>query len=144
MSDAAALGCGTSALTARAPRPWGGQAIARTEVFPDASTRTATFGWCSRMMARAAPCAAWACLALVALGEVRAIAAGGGAPAPVLPDYTLLLPNLMVLLGSLFALVGAAAALATGCAALLNAARGGRRRASASRRPVRGTGDRNG
>jgi hypothetical protein len=83
-------------------------------------------------------------LALVALGEVRAIAAGGGAPAPVLPDYTLLLPNLMVLLGSLFALLGAAAALATGCAALLNAARGGRRRASASRRPVRGTGDRNG
>jgi hypothetical protein len=83
-------------------------------------------------------------LALVALGEVRAIAAGGGAPAPLLPDYTLLLPNLMVLLGSLFALLGAAAALATGCAALLNAARGGRRRASASRRPVRGTGDRNG
>ncbi len=60
-------------------------------------------------------------LALVALGEARVIAAGGGAPAPVLPDYTLLLPNLMVLLGSSLALLGAAAALLTTCAALLNA-----------------------
>ncbi len=47
-------------------------------------------------------------LALFALGEVRVIAAGGGggAPAPVLPDYPALLPNLLVLLGSLLALVG--------------------------------------
>jgi hypothetical protein len=80
-------------------------------------------------------------LALVALGEVRVIAAGGGAPAPVLPDYTLLLPNLLVLLGSLLALVGAASALATACAALLNALRG-RRRASAWGHAVQGAGDR--
>ena len=81
-------------------------------------------------------------LALVALGEVRVIAAGGGAPAPVLPDYTLLLPNLLVLLGSLLALVGAAAALASACAALLNAVRERRRSPSASRQPVQGAGDR--
>ncbi len=62
-------------------------------------------------------------LALVALGEVRVIAAGGGAPAPVMPDYTLLLPNLLVLLGSSVALVGAAAGLVTSCAALLNTVR---------------------
>ena len=81
-------------------------------------------------------------LALVALGEVRVIAAGGGAPAPVLPDYTLLLPNLMVLLGSLLALVGAAAALATACAALMGAVRGRRGRAAAARSPVPGAEDR--
>ncbi len=80
-------------------------------------------------------------LARVAHGEVRVIAAGGGAPTPVLPDYTLLLPNLLVLLGSLVALVGAAAALATACAALLSAVRR-RRGASASRQPVQGAGDR--
>ena len=81
-------------------------------------------------------------LALVALGEVRAIAAGGGGTRPpILPDYTLLLPNLLVLLGSLLALVGAAAALATACAALLNAVRR-RRGAPASRQPVQGAGDR--
>jgi hypothetical protein len=62
-------------------------------------------------------------LALVALGEVRVISAGGGSPAPVLPDYALLLPNLAVLLGSLTALAGAAMALVTTCAALLNAVR---------------------
>ncbi len=78
-------------------------------------------------------------LALVALGEVRVIAAGGGAaPAPVLPDYTLLLPNLMVLLGSSVALLGAAAALVTACAALLGAVRGRRGRAAAARSPVPG------
>jgi hypothetical protein len=80
-------------------------------------------------------------LALVALGEVRVIAAGGGAPAAVLPDYTLLLPNLLVLLGSLLALVGAAAALITACAALLNALRG-RRGASAPGNAVQDAGDR--
>jgi hypothetical protein len=80
-------------------------------------------------------------LALAALGEVRAIVAGGGAPAPVLPDYTLPLPNLMVLLGSSVALLGAAAALVTACAALLNAARR-RRSPSAPRQPVQGAGDR--
>ena len=81
-------------------------------------------------------------LALVALGEVRVIAAGGGAPAPVLPDYTLLLPNLLVLLGSLLALVGAAAALASACAALLNAVRERRRGASAPGHAVQSAGDR--
>ncbi len=80
-------------------------------------------------------------LALVALGEVRVIAAGGGASAPVLPDYTLLLPNLLVLLGSLVALLGAAAALAAACAALLNALRG-RRGASAPGHTVQSAGDR--
>ena len=80
-------------------------------------------------------------LAFVALGEVRVIAAGGGATAPVLPDYALLLPNLLVLLGSLVALLGAAAALVTACAALLNAVRR-RRGASVSRRPVQGAEDR--
>ena len=80
-------------------------------------------------------------LALVALGEVRVIAAGGGAPAPVLPDYTLLLPNLLVLAGSVVAFLGAASALATACAALLNALRG-RRRASAWGHAVQGAGDR--
>ncbi len=80
-------------------------------------------------------------LAFVALGEVRVIAAGGGAAtAPVLPDYTLLLPNLLVLLGSLVALLGAAAALVTACAALLNAVRR-RRGASVTRRPVQGAPD---
>jgi hypothetical protein len=80
-------------------------------------------------------------LAFVALGEVRVIAAGGGAAtAPVLPDYTLLLPNLLVLLGSSVALLGAAAALVTACAALLNAVRK-RRGTSVSRRPVRGAPD---
>ncbi len=62
-------------------------------------------------------------LALVALGEVRVLSAGGGASAPVLPDYALLLPNLLVLLGSLTALVGAVVALVTTCAALLNVVR---------------------
>ena len=81
-------------------------------------------------------------LALVALGEVRVIAAGGGAPVPVLPDYTLLLPNLLVLLGSLLALVGAAAALASACAALLNAVRERRRGASAPGHAVQSAGDR--
>jgi hypothetical protein len=81
-------------------------------------------------------------LAFVALGEVRVIAAGGGAPAPVLPDYTLLLPNLLVLLGSLLALVGAAAALASACAALLNAVRERRRGASAPGHAVQSAGDR--
>jgi hypothetical protein len=38
-----------------------GQAIARTEVFPEAATRTVTLGWRSRITARAASCAAWAC-----------------------------------------------------------------------------------
>ena len=80
-------------------------------------------------------------LAFLALGEVRVIAAGGGATAPVLPDYTLLLPNLLVLLGSLVALLGAAAALVTACAALLNAVRR-RRGASVTRRPVQGAEDR--
>ncbi len=79
-------------------------------------------------------------LALVALGEVRAIAAGGGAPAPVLPDYTLL-PNLLVLLGSSLAFVAAAAALATACAALLNAVRR-RRGSSLPRHPAEGARDR--
>ncbi len=79
-------------------------------------------------------------LALVALGEVRVIAAGGGAPVPVLPDYTLLLPNLLVLAGSVVAFVGAASALATACAALLNAVRR-RRGASVTRRPVQGAPD---
>lgn len=65
-------------------------------------------------------------LALVALGEVRVIAAGGGAAAPVLPDYTLL-PNLMAPLGSVVAFLGAAAALAAASAALLNAVRKRRR-----------------
>ena len=73
---------------------------------------------------------------------MRAIVAGGGAPAPpVLPDHTLLLPNHVVLLGSLLALLGAAAALVTTCAALLNAARR-RRGAPASQRAVQGAGDR--
>ena len=81
-------------------------------------------------------------LALVALGEVRAIVAGGGTPAPpVLPDHTLLLPNLMVLLGSSLALLGAAASLVTTCTALLNAARR-RRGAPTSQRHVQGAGDR--
>ena len=39
----------------------GGQAIARTAVVPEAATRTATFGWRSRMTASAASCAAAAC-----------------------------------------------------------------------------------
>lgn len=75
------------------------------------------------------------------MAEERVIAAGGGASAPILPDYTLLLPNLIVLLGSSLALVGTAAALATTCAALLNAVRR-RRGASAPRHPVQGAGDR--
>ena len=62
-------------------------------------------------------------LALIAFGEVRVLAVGGGFPAPVLPDYTLLLPNLLVMLGFSVALVGAATALITSCAALLNAVR---------------------
>jgi hypothetical protein len=61
-------------------------------------------------------------IALIAFGEVRVIAAGGG-PAPFLPDYTLLLPNLAVLSGFLLGLVGAALALVTTCTALLNAVR---------------------
>jgi len=60
-------------------------------------------------------------LALVALGEVRFLSAGGGASAPVLPDYTHLLPNFVVMLGFSVALVGAATALITACAVLLNA-----------------------
>jgi hypothetical protein len=62
-------------------------------------------------------------LALVALGEVRVLSAGGGASAPILADYTLLLPNLVVMLGFLTALVGAVVALVTTCAALLNVVR---------------------
>ena len=38
-----------------------GHAIARTEVVPEAATRTATFGSCSRITASAASCAALAC-----------------------------------------------------------------------------------
>lgn len=38
-----------------------GQAIARTEVFPEAASRTVTLGWRSRTTASAASCAAWAC-----------------------------------------------------------------------------------
>ena len=90
----------------------------------------------------------WRSLVLLALGlavvapcEVRVIAAGGGATAPVLPDYALLLSNLLVLLGSSVAHLGAAAALAAACAALLNAVRR-RRGASVSRRPVQGAEDR--
>jgi hypothetical protein len=70
-------------------------------------------------------------LALITFGEVRFIAAGGGVPAAVLPDYALLLPNLAVVSGSLLALAGAAAALAAACAALLDAVRGRRGRAAA-------------
>ncbi|GGC72891.1 hypothetical protein GCM10011504_57950 [Siccirubricoccus deserti] len=62
-------------------------------------------------------------LALTALGEVQVLAVGGGFPAPILPDYTLLLPNITVLLGFSVALVGAATALITACAALLNGVR---------------------
>jgi len=62
-------------------------------------------------------------LGLTALGEVRALAASGGGPAPVLPDYALLLPNIAVFLGSMIALVGAAMALVSICAASLHAVR---------------------
>jgi hypothetical protein len=83
-------------------------------------------------------------LALVAFGEVRVIAAGGGggAPAPILPDYAALLPNLAVLSGSLLALVGGSAALVTTCAALLDAVRVRRGRVAATRSPVPGAEDR--
>ena len=104
--------------------------MAEEPVWPERRPWYATWFWRSLVL-----------LALVALGEVRAIVAGGGAPAPVLPDYTLLLPNLIVLLGSLLALLGAAAALITTCAALLNAARR-RRGAPTSQRHVQGAGDR--
>ena len=69
-------------------------------------------------------------LALIALGEVRVISAGGGTPPPVLADYALLLPNLAMMLGLLIALVGAATALITIGAALLSVVRN-RRTASA-------------
>ena len=62
-------------------------------------------------------------LALVALGEIRVISAGGGTSPPVLADYILLLPNLLLMLGFLTALVGAMVALVTTCAALLNVVR---------------------
>ena len=62
-------------------------------------------------------------LALIALGEVRVISAGGGTSPPVLPDYTLLLPNLLVMLGLLTALAGSVVALVTAGAALLNVVR---------------------
>ncbi len=108
--------------------------MAEERVQPERRPRHAVWFWRSLVLLALG-------LALVALGEVRVIAAGGGAPAPVLPDYTLLLPNLLVLLGSLLALVGAALALAAACAALLNAVRG-RRGASAPGHAVRGAGDR--
>jgi hypothetical protein len=108
--------------------------MAEEPVWPERRPWYATWFWRSLVLLALG-------LALVALGEVRAIVAGGGTPAPVLPDYTLLLPNLMVLLGSSLALLGAAAALVTACAALLNAARR-RRGTPASQQAVQGAGDR--
>ncbi len=110
--------------------------MAEERVQPERRPRHAVWFWRSLVLLALG-------LALVALGEVRVIAAGGGAaPMPVLPDYTLLLPNLLVLLGSLLALVGAAAALASACAALLNAVRERRRGASAPGHAVQSAGDR--
>jgi hypothetical protein len=99
-------------------------------VRPERRHRYAMWSWRALILLAIGP-------ALITFGEVRVIAAGGGVPAAVLPDYTLLLPNLAVLSGSVLAPAGAAAVLVSACAALLDAVRERRGRASA-RSPVTG------